>query len=92
DVEVEGGAWNESEWREDLRRLREIVEKRKGTEVKEKSVENKFIAPKIPDKKGREGAAKVEAGVGWSQQVMGAWALLGCALLWGGTSLLDSSR
>lgn len=40
----------------------------------------------------REGAAKVEVGKGWAQQVLGAWALLGCALIWGGASWFEASR
>ena len=43
---------------------------------------------------GREkrplGAAKVEFANGWTQQVMGVWALVGCALVWGGASWLES--
>ena len=86
DVQVERGGWNESEWREDLRRLREIMEKR------EKTLEDESAAPERPRKKVRQDAARVDAGIGWGQQAMGVWALLGCALLWGGTSLLESSR
>ncbi|KAL8722073.1 MAG: hypothetical protein Q9181_007565 [Wetmoreana brouardii] len=93
DVVVDDGrGWNESEWREDLRRLREIVERRAVIEKMNDDIEDKLVAPKISSPRGREGPAKVEAGGGWSQQIMGAWALLGCALLWGGTSLLESSR
>lgn len=42
-------------------------------------------------KKKSLGAAKIESVNGWSQQVMGVWALLGIALVWGGASWLDSS-
>ncbi|KAI4173525.1 MAG: hypothetical protein LQ343_002863 [Gyalolechia ehrenbergii] len=92
DVEIERGGWNESEWMEDLRRLKEIVERRDGSQAGEKNARDEPVVSTIPGKKGREGAAKVEARGGWSQQVMGAWALLGCALLWGGTSFLESPR
>ncbi|KAL9002034.1 MAG: hypothetical protein Q9188_005013 [Gyalolechia gomerana] len=92
DVEIERGGWNESEWREDLRRLKEILERRDGSQAGEKNAREEPVVSTIPGKKGREGAAKVEARGGWSQQVMGAWALLGCALLWGGTSFLESPR
>lgn len=92
DVEVEQGGWNESEWREDLRRLQEIMERRNGSQASEEGVQDQPAVSSIQSKKGREGAAKVEAGSVWSQQVMGAWALLGCALLWGGTSFLESPR
>ena len=43
-------------------------------------------------KKGVEGAVKVEAGEAWGQRMLGAAALLGCALLWGGASWLEASR
>ncbi|KAL8712575.1 MAG: hypothetical protein Q9220_003106 [cf. Caloplaca sp. 1 TL-2023] len=87
----EAGAWDESEWREDLRRLRDIVDRRKGAGGQ---AEEEILSPSEQtgkqQRKQRPGAAKVEAGSRWSQQVMGAWALLGCALIWGGTSLIDS--
>ncbi|KAL9596973.1 MAG: hypothetical protein Q9219_005442 [cf. Caloplaca sp. 3 TL-2023] len=102
DVEVdERGAWDEEGWMEDLRRLREMVERSNETVSRERRIEtvtrqkNTRDAPVISNaplsKKARQGPAKVEAAGGWSQQVMGAWALLACALLWGGTSFLDSA-
>ena len=40
---------------------------------------------------GVEGAAKVEVREAWGQRMLGAGALLGCALLWGGASWLEAS-
>ncbi|KAI4182394.1 MAG: hypothetical protein L6R41_006014 [Letrouitia leprolyta] len=71
DVEVERGGWNESEWREDLRRLQEVVERRDGSQGREETVQQQLVDSATPSKKGREGAAKVEAGSGWSQQFLG---------------------
>ena len=45
----------------------------------------------LDGKKRPFGAAKVESANGWSQQVMGVWALVGCALVWSGASWLESS-
>ncbi|KAL9012969.1 MAG: hypothetical protein Q9173_002305 [Seirophora scorigena] len=115
DVEVEGGGWNESEWREDLRRLKEVVERGeaaaaraktntsqdwdgRGSIVDEGEIEraahgvHKLMAGEDLNKQRRQAAAKVDGGIDRSQQVMGALALIGCALLWGGTSYLESSR
>ncbi|KAL8798286.1 MAG: hypothetical protein Q9182_006798 [Xanthomendoza sp. 2 TL-2023] len=98
DVEIEGGdgGWNESEWKEDLRRLREIMEKRQGssnngTESRNAVKPGQVEASSVPSERARPGAVKVEAGSGWTQQMMGASALLGCILIWGGTNLLDGS-
>ena len=95
-VEVEGVGGNETEWREDMKRLEEIINRartiRNTTEVK------KSEAPAIEmiaqrghlGKIKTEGAAKVEGVEAWSQRIWGAGALLGCALVWGGASWLES--
>ncbi|KAI4266475.1 MAG: hypothetical protein LQ337_008793, partial [Flavoplaca oasis] len=97
DVEVEGGetGWNESEWKEDLMRLKELVERRdqkSGTESSKFDVMDDTTVSKNVGESAQPGAAKVEAGNGWSQQMIGASALLGCILVWGGTSFLDKPR
>ncbi len=101
-VEIEGGApGNESEWKEDLRRLAEIIRRREsdrtrmgnGTAGKsEAPAAQAVMAGKDRGGARREGIAKVGSGGGWGQQVMGAWALMGCALIWGGASWLESKR
>ncbi|MCJ1417550.1 glycosylphosphatidylinositol anchor biosynthesis [Xylographa parallela] len=97
-VEVDDGAaeWggNESEWREDMGRLEEIW--RRGKELEREMQagsttvgESQGQALKKGGKKRKvEGAAKIEAGSSWGQRIMGAGALLGCALAWGGASWL----
>ena len=105
-VEVESGAGmgNESAWREDLKRLEEIVMRSKRREkeaengtarVAEKGeapVQEALLNARQEIKRKSVGAARVEAGKGWGQQVMGVGALLGCALVWGGASWYESSR
>ena len=101
-VEVEGGtAGNESEWKEDLRRLTEIMRRRErdksdvgnGTEGKNTAPAAQVArAGKDVARERREGAAKVESSVGWGQQGMGTWALGACALVWGGALWVESKR
>lgn len=96
-VEVEGSGGNESEWREDMRRLEEIVNRARArsnsTDVKKSDAPAVEVIVQGRDlTRGRvTGAAKVEAGQAWSQRVMGAGALLGCALIWSGANWLESS-
>ena len=99
-VEVKGGTgWNESEWQEDLRRLGEIVRRQReaenrsegatGVEAAKGDTTVLPIRPAPP--RPREAAAKVDASSGWTQRFVGAGALLGCALAWGGASWLEGS-
>ncbi len=95
-VEVEGIA-NETEWREDLERLGELLRRRRevgnGTASRREEAPQKVVIEGTKlGKERREGAAKVEGGKGWGQQVLGASALLGCALVWGGASWFEASR
>ena len=90
---------NETEWKEDLRRFEEIIERARARE------DNRTAAKSRPPTEevvvqgrdlGRrrtvEGVAKVEEGEAWAQRVLGLGSLLGCALLWGGVSWFESSR
>lgn len=100
-VEVEAGAGgNDTEWQEDLRRLGEIIRRRKEAEnyslppvSSEVQKENVSVKESISTKAREHGGpVKVEAGAGWSQQLLGAATLLSCALIWGGASWLESSK
>ena len=105
-VEVEQqqqqGIGNESDWREDLRRLGEIMRRRRKEESEETrnpSADESATKPLNPTSTlsprsatTRPGAAKVEAANSWTQPVLGAWALVGCALVWSGASWLESSK
>ncbi|KAL8793034.1 MAG: hypothetical protein Q9195_004345 [Heterodermia aff. obscurata] len=92
-VEVGVGV-NETAWEEDLKRLGEILRRREEAQELEGTstvTEEEVIVQSTGiERERREGAKKVELGSGWGQQVMGAWALMGCALIWGGTSWFES--
>ncbi|KAL8909697.1 MAG: hypothetical protein Q9207_000006 [Kuettlingeria erythrocarpa] len=98
DVEVEGdGTWNETEWREDLKRLKQLVESGDGRGVISETegaqqLSDEILASRVGKQQKRQAAAKVDGGLGWGQQAMGVSALLGCALLWGGASFLESPQ
>lgn len=95
-VEVEGRESNE-EWTEDMKRLEEIVNRARArsnsteTEPSDTVTEKVLVQGRDPSKESVVGAARVEAGGAWSQRILGAGALLGCALIWGGASWMDSS-
>lgn len=95
-VEVEGG--NETQWREEMRRLEEIITRARARGnvsegwKSEAAAEQAVVMVERAGKNRVEGTAKVEAGEAWGQRILGAGALLGCALLWGGASWLEASR
>ena len=96
-VEVEGGVGgNETEWREDMKRLEEIFAKARARENATSKDDEQHSGEEAPEPSHTgpeatiEGAANVEAGEGWSQQVLGVSALLGCALMWGAASWFES--
>lgn len=95
-VEVEGGVGgNDTEWKEDMRRLEEIFARARARRNETlKGVTQLGVEVPEPRTQGleaaAEGAAKVEAGGGWNQQLLGVSALLGCALIWGGASWFES--
>ncbi|KAL9072025.1 MAG: hypothetical protein Q9161_003799 [Pseudevernia consocians] len=95
-VEVEGVGGNETEWREDIRRLEEIINRARArgstTDAKKSEAPLEEVTAQGRDlgKEKVEGAAKIERVEAWSQRTLGAGALLGCALIWGGASWLES--
>ena len=95
-VEVEGGGENQTEWREDMKRLEEIIMRaraRNDMPVARKSeapAEEEILQPKESSNPRVEGAAKVEVVDGWRQHLLGAGTLLGCTLIWGGASWFES--
>lgn len=99
-VEVEGRGGNSSEFAEDLRRLQEIVRRRKesenattgteGTQYSHAQKQKVSPAEHLPAGERRQGAARVEIAKGWGQEIIGVSALIGCALVWGGASWLES--
>lgn len=114
EIEAEGGrVSNESEWREDLKRLGEIwkrtmesEEMRRVTHGTNKTTResaadakaNPTPRPQEQEQKQKQrekrlhlhpGAAKVQPPAGWAQQFLGASALAGCAIFWGGARWLE---
>lgn len=108
-VEIEadrGRVSNESEWKEDLRRLGEIwrrameSEDRGGNQTRVKPTTDGTnpppppitTTPCTPHEPLHPSAVKIQLAAGWAQQILGAGALAGCALLWGGAWWLEGSR
>lgn len=95
-VEVGGVGGNETEWREDMTRLEEIINRARarGKPVEAKKskapVQEVIAQEKALGRRKVEAAAKVEGIEAWSQRALGAAVLLGCTLFWGGASWLDS--
>lgn len=116
EIEVEGGrVGNESEWREDLRRLGEIWRRTREGEDQLSGVggNNQTRAaggkPIIADGDANPPAAatsnspstaqepfqyhpsavKIQLAAGWAQQILGAGALVACAVLWGGARRME---
>ncbi|KAL9102550.1 MAG: hypothetical protein Q9163_002329 [Psora crenata] len=92
---------NETEWREDMQHLEEIIEMARARETSERR--NDTARSRPPDKEilvqggslGKrkiEGPARVDAGDAWGHKALGFGTLLASALLWGGVSWLESSR
>ena len=95
-VKVEGGGGNETEWREEMRNLEEIINRARATGKLAETKKTEAPAAEVIAQ-GRDlgeekvqGAAKVEGIEAWSQRIWGAGALLGCVLVWGGASWLES--
>ncbi|MCJ1356985.1 MAG: glycosylphosphatidylinositol anchor biosynthesis [Icmadophila ericetorum] len=92
------GGWNDTEWIEDLRRLREIM-KRQDTllgnstdHVAGEQLPSASASASPKTKTKYESAAKVETDTSWSQRFLGGAALLGCVLIWGGASWLEGGK
>jgi glycosylphosphatidylinositol transamidase (GPIT) subunit GPI8 len=101
EVEGAGGIGNETEWAAGMKELEGLFKARRKMEQELAAVgktaeggkKTDDVVRKVVRKPQRtEGAAKVEAGSGWVQKIVGAGALLGCALVWGGASWLESSK
>jgi GPI-anchor transamidase subunit K len=97
-VEVEDGAsaWNESAWQEDMVHLGKLfqeAQKRQnlssgGYEVPVEALKSTSDQQAVL---GSERAARVELGSYWSNQVVGATALAGCAAVWLAATWFDST-
>ena len=102
-VEVNGqegaaaGGFNETEWQAGMNWLKAMFEEKKSQEQESlsKSAESskaeaahKQQKTSTPATVRKRGAAKVKQTSPWLQRLVGAGTLLGCALLWGGASLI----
>ena len=87
---------NETEWRDDLRGLKEVIEKARALERAHPTArihaaeEETTLQGRNLRRENIEGAAKVEARNTWGQSTLGAAVLLGCVLLWGGVSWYEA--
>ncbi|KAF2116242.1 peptidase C13 family-domain-containing protein [Lophiotrema nucula] len=96
-VEVEGGVGgkrNTTEWEEDLKAIERMI-----VEAKRRHNDSLHTAPqpehlveeaKASDTKRTEGAVRVDEESGWTKQVVGAAALLGCVGIWAAGSWFES--
>ena len=94
-----GGGANESEWREDIRRLEEFIQRARDWKNKTSTPIDEDANPQSQDVRAAkatgeerfEAAAKVEAGDNWTQQqLLGTAALIGSIVIWGAASWLES--
>ena len=89
---------NETEWRDDLRRLEEIIQRareREGSYDRQESTSTERSPQVGEQNRGRkeaEGTAKVEVRREGSQSILGMGSLLVCALLWSGVSWIEGRK
>ncbi|CZT09955.1 GPI-anchor transamidase precursor [Rhynchosporium agropyri] len=96
-VEVDSATeGNQTEWKEDLlalgKKVRELRERADTDDAKAKKVSMEEQEPVLERQNvGRMKAAKVEVDdTWWGKKAVGAWALLGCALVWTAGSYLEA--
>lgn len=93
-VEVGDGRGNETEWREELAAIDRMIRdaKRRYNESLNTKAEAERVVEKVKPVQSlrREGAVRVDEEQGWTKQVYGAAALLGCAGIWIAGSWLES--
>ncbi|KAJ4381641.1 glycosylphosphatidylinositol anchor biosynthesis [Didymella sp. IMI 355093] len=93
-VEVEGEKRNETQWRQELEAIERMI-----NEAKRRHNESMNVHPqaqhvveeaKPAQQLKRQGAAMVQQEQGWSKQIVGAAALVGCAVAWAAGSWLET--
>jgi glycosylphosphatidylinositol transamidase (GPIT) subunit GPI8 len=97
-VEVEAGVTrNETEWEEELRAIDKMIEEAKrrhnaslAAAPQHASVIEEVRAAETKQDVKREGAVRVDEETGWSKQIVGTVALLGCGGIWAIGSWLES--
>ncbi|MDI1487404.1 MAG: glycosylphosphatidylinositol anchor biosynthesis [Ramalina farinacea] len=93
---------NETEWKEDLRRLKEIIDRARlkdgAGDAPNNTADNlvpatdRWVEEKTRRERPVEGPAQVKAGDAWDQKLLGIAALVGSASLWGGFAWYESNR
>lgn len=112
EIEAEGRrVSNESEWKEDLRRLGEIWRRARESEDRREGAahgKNQSVAagkpiadsganqattpsPRSAQESYYPNTVKIQLAAGWVQQILGAGALVACAVLWGGAWWLEGN-
>jgi len=92
-VEVEGSEANETRWQEDMAALARMFEEKTRLENHSAPPQAAADAATVQTKPNarKQGAAKIQADEGWTKQIVGASALLGCAAVWWAGSWLEKS-
>jgi phosphatidylinositol glycan class K len=94
-VEVENAIGNETEWQESMKALEEMFKTRRKLglgDMNSTSAPPETKQKSKTAKKRAAGAAKVEPGTSWTQQAVGAGALLSCALIWVGAAFFETAK
>jgi phosphatidylinositol glycan class K len=93
-VELQGEGRNETQWKEELEAIDKMIleAKRRHNESLGLGAGEQHVVEEVKPVQAlrREGAVKVDQEQGWSKQIVGTAALLGCAGVWLAGSLLDS--
>jgi phosphatidylinositol glycan class K len=93
-VELPGHGKNETQWKEELAAIDKMIldAKRRHNESLNLKAKEQHVVEKIKPVQAirREGAVKVDEEQGWSKQIVGTAALLGCAGVWLVGSLVEA--
>ncbi|KAF3044283.1 glycosylphosphatidylinositol anchor biosynthesis [Didymella heteroderae] len=93
-IEVEGEKRNETQWRQELEAIERMINEAKRRHNESLSVhpqaQHVVEEAKPAQSLRRQGAAMVQEEQGWSKQIVGAAALVGCAVAWAAGSWLES--
>lgn len=93
-VEVEGNERNETQWRQELEAIEGMIAEAKRRHNESLSTrplaQNVVEEAEVQQAVREQGAAMVQEVEGWGKQVVGAAALVGCAVAWGVGSWLEA--
>jgi phosphatidylinositol glycan class K len=93
-VELQGEGKNQTQWKEELEAIDKMIldARRKHNESLTAKPQTQHVVEEAKPVQAirREGAVRVDDEQGWSKQIVGAAALLGCAGVWLAGSLFES--